>query len=152
MKCHELQEHWEDWRAGHAPAAVERHLRACARCRDQAAQLAETSEWISLLRLEAAQPSPGFWVRLRERLEETESRAAFWLQLARAASRAALALAVFVILFAVWVLRAPPKPAVAEFSSPPAQMENAAAVTAGYGQLDRDQVVLTLVSYQEAAR
>lgn len=149
MKCSELEKHWEEWLEGAVPAEVEHHLRECPRCRERAAELAQTSAWLGLLPQPPHEPGPAFWARLKQRLEESEQEADFWQGLTWVSSRVALALGALVLLLAAWVLQAPPQPAVAEFDAPQTYLQAAAALPPGNAQLNRDQVVLTLVAQRE---
>lgn len=153
MKCREVEQLWEEWLSGGSVPLLEQHFRECAGCRELAAELARTPAWLALLREEPREPGPAFWIGLQERLEETRFRWDFWTTLGWAASRAAVVLAVLVLLFAVAVLQAPPEPAMAEFDAPPIYVETAAGnVPVANGQLNRDQVMLTLVAQVEPPR
>ena len=68
------------------------------------------------------------------------------------AARATLALVVVVLLMILGALLEPAPAAVADFDTPQAYLEEASGVTVANGQLNRDQVVLTLVAYQEPQR
>lgn len=153
MKCKELNKRWEDWLSDDAPPGFEQHLRVCRRCQGWAEGLARTSEWMSALRLEPPEPGPAFWARLRERLQESERGPDVWTELSLLAGRAAVALAVLVLLLAFWVLGQAPAPsAVAAFDAPQTYLEAAAGpLPPVNGQWNRDQVVLTLVVQPEGA-
>lgn len=152
MRCGELERFWEDWLSGNAPAEVDQHLKSCPRCCALANGLTQTSRWLALLRQEPPEPSAAFWARLRQRLEETERHADFWTALTVAAGRAAVALAVLVLLLTVWIMRQPSEPAVAEFDTPQIYLEETAGLPVGSQQLTRDGVVLTLVAQTEPQR
>jgi hypothetical protein len=153
MRCKDFEQHLEDWLAGEAAPEFLQHLRACSRCRALAEDLAPTGRWVSALRLEAPGPGPDFWARLQEQLEASERRADFWAALGWAAGRAAWALTVVLLLFAFWVLREPAEPsAVAAFDAPQNYVEDGTLPPVGNGQLDRSQVLLTLVSAPEVQK
>ncbi|HSC77856.1 MAG TPA: hypothetical protein VLB32_04775 [Candidatus Acidoferrales bacterium] len=154
MKCTELEAHWEDWREGKAPAALEEHLRECAHCRELAAELARTSSWLALLQQEPPEASPAFWPRLREQIEERERGRDFWAALGWAAGRAALGLTVLVLALTVGMVWEITRAEVAEFDGPQVYLQDApgAVPLPTNGRLDRDQVVLTLVLQAEAQR
>lgn len=152
MTCRQMEGYWEEWLGGAAPPELERHLEACAACRQRAAELTRTSHWLALLQQEPVEPDPAFWVRLREQLEQREQAAQFWSALAWMAGRAALALAVLLVLFTLGVVLRPPEPALADFDAPQAYLESPTGVPVANGQLNRDQVVLTLVAYTEPQR
>lgn len=150
MRCKDLEQHWEEWLAGEAAPTFLQHLRQCSRCRALAEELAPTARWVSTLRLEPPEPGPAFWARLQERLEESARPLDFWATLASVAGRTAWALAVVLLLFAFWVLREPAEPsAVAAFDAPQNYVEDGTLPPVTNGQLDRDQVLLTVVSQPE---
>lgn len=153
MKCSKTEKLWEDWLGGSAPPELERHLAECRRCREQAQALQKTSAWLALLEQESPELSPSFWPRLR--LQESEAQADFWAALAVVArpATAALSLALLLLLLTVWVLPQGAEPATAVVGEPqPYWEEVAGADSLGNGEPNRDQVVLTLVSYSEASR
>lgn len=150
MRCKDIEQHWEDCLAGEATPAFVQHLRECPRCRALAEELTPTARWVSALRLEPPELGPAFWARLQERLEESGRPLDFWATLASVAGRTAWALAVFLLLFALWVLRDPAEPStVAAFDAPQNYVEDGTLPPVANGQLDRDQVLLTLVSQPE---
>ncbi len=60
---------------------VESHLRGCAECRREMEAVEQTRGWLRLLVLEEPQaPAPGFYARVRQRVESEEARRAwpFW--------------------------------------------------------------------------
>lgn len=152
MSCAEFEKQWEEWLNGAASPEMERHLEVCNRCRNLAAELPRTSQWVAALREEPREPEPAFWARLEEQLGESQRDADFWAALGWASSRVVLALAVLAFLLAAWLMQAPPRPAVAEFDAPQTYVSAAGAVSVQNGQLNRDQVVLTLVAYREPQR
>lgn len=152
MKCSEMERYFEDWLEKAAPPAVEEHLRQCARCRELAEELSRTSAWLSVLSEEPGEPSPAFWARLRGRLEEADRGADFWTSLAGLSRRTVAVLTALALVLALWVLSRP-EPPVTAFDAPQAYLDDSALPgPGGNGQLDRDQVVLTLVAQREAQR
>jgi hypothetical protein len=154
MKCTELEPYWEDWLSGFAPAAVERHLRQCAECRALAEELARQPAWLAQARLETPEASAAFWPRLRDAIGGREATGDFWSALAWASARAAVALAVLVLLLTAVLLQQSTQPAVAEFDGPQVYLEESpgSVPLPVNGRLSRDQVVLTLVAQQEQPR
>ena len=153
MKCSKAERLWEDWLGGNAPPELERHLAECPRCREQAQALQKTSAWLALLEQESPELSLYFWPRLW--LQESEAQADFWAALAAVArpATAALSLALLLFLLALWGLPQGAEPATAVVGDPqPYWEEVAGADSPGNGEPNRDQVVLTLVSYSEASR
>lgn len=151
MNCHEAETHYEDWRESRAPHEVANHIKGCETCQAALAGFDRTSAWMELLRREPPQLSPGFWVRFWEK--QGGGVGDFWEVLAVLGRRAAVGLAVLVLLLAVsfpWggqqsgeVERAvidAPQPYWAQFGG----QENGN----GNGP-NREQVVLTLVAQTE---
>ena len=154
MKCSELEPYWEDWLSGFAPPAVDRHIRQCEECRALADELTRMPAWLAHARLEMTEPSPAFWPRLREQIEASEAKTDFWAALGWASARAAVALAVLVLLLGAVLLQQSSQSAVAEFDGPQVYLEETpgAVPLPTNGRLSRDQVVLTLVAQQEESR
>lgn len=151
MRCQEAERLWEEWLGGARLPELERHLESCSACRQQAAELARTAGWVRLLHEETPSPGPAFWARLRRRLEEEERAVEFGDALAWAAARVVLALAALVFLLGLTLLTvSSPAPAVADFDAPQTYLDESTGTALANGQLDRDQVVLTLVAYTEA--
>ncbi|MGH9862356.1 MAG: hypothetical protein ACRD35_02930 [Candidatus Acidiferrales bacterium] len=154
MTCKEMELYFEEWRSGRAPAAFEEHLRQCVACRELAEELGRAAAWLGATALEAPEPGPAFWARLRARLEEADRRADFWGALGWVAGRAALVLSAVVLILTVWVWResAPSNGQVA-FDAPQSYLEDSSLPGTGAGrQLNRDEVLLTLVAQQEPPR
>lgn len=150
MKCGELKIYWEAWLAGSAPAEVEQHLRDCARCGAQSAELRATARWLAAAAVKPPEASPAFWARLRSELEAAEQRRDSWAALALVGRRAAAALAGLVLLLALGYVKQASEPAVADFDAPQTLVEEPpGSVGPANGQLNRDQVVLTLVARAE---
>lgn len=63
---------------GHARQSVEEHLSACAPCRETLQDMRQHSRTLASLRAPAAlDPSPGFYSRVLQSIEE-QSRPSFW--------------------------------------------------------------------------
>ncbi len=154
MTCKETANYFEEWRSGSASAGFEEHLRECAACRELAEELGRTAGWLEAARLEATEPGPAFWSRLGARLEEVDRRADFWAALGWAASRATVVLAAVVLLLTVWVWReGSPSNGQVAFDAPQSYLEDSSLPGTGAGrQLNRDEVLLTLVAQQEPQR
>lgn len=153
MQCREIEGQWEDWLSGRAAAELEGHLRECARCRQLAAELARTPNWLAVLREEPPDPGAAFWVRLRQRLEESQRGRDLWPALGWLAGRTAAVLAVVVLLLAVGLWQQPPEGVVPDFDAPQAYLDPLpGSIPVGNGQLSRDQVAQTLLAQAEEAR
>jgi hypothetical protein len=153
MKCEDLGLLWEERGQPGAAAELEQHLRACAGCRERAAELEPTSHWLLLLTQEAPAASNAFWPRLREQLEAADRRRDFSAVLVAFAQRAAAVLAAVVLLLTVGVLQESAESGVAEFDAPQTYLGDVPGSPGpANGQLDRDQVVLTLVARAETPR
>lgn len=152
MKCSELEQHFEQWLGGSEAPALAEHLRQCPRCRQLAEELSRTSGWLSALSLEPPEPGPAFWPRLRERLEVADRGADSWTSLVWLARRTAPVLTALALVLALWVLSRPAPPEI-PFDAPQAYLEDSTLPGPGAnGQLDRDQVLLTLVAQKEVQR
>lgn len=150
MTCADFERYCEDWLSGAAPAEFEAHLRSCERCRAAAEELAGTRSLLALFRAEPPEPAPSFWARLEDALTESDRRAEFWASLAFAARRAALALGALALALGLWIWTHPVPP-VAAFDDPQSFLTGDSNLPGPGpdGQLDRDQVVLTLVARRE---
>jgi len=152
MSCKRFDQEWEVWLGGQASRDFLEHLGRCRACAEQARELEQTHEWLTPLRQEPPLPPPAFWARLVERLEAEDRGADFWTALNWVAARATLALVVLVLLMTLGALLEPAPAAVADFDAPQPYFEENRGVVLANGQLNRDQVVLTLVAYQEPQR
>ena len=153
MKCADFERYCEDWLSGVAVEEFEAHLRSCDRCRAAAEDLADTCALFALFRAEPPEPSQTFWAHLEDSMAEADRKAEFWASLALTAQRAALALGTFAVALGLW-LWTHPAPPVAAFDDPQAFLAGESGLP-GPGtneQLDRDQVVLTLVARQQEER
>lgn len=153
MKCADFERYCEDWLSGAASPEFEAHLRACARCRTAAEEFAGTRALFALFRADPPELSQGFWVRLEDGMAEADRKAEFWTSLALTAQRAVVALGVLALGLGLWIWTHPAPP-VAAFDAPQTYLaEDSALPGPGVnGQLDRDQVVLTLVARQQEER
>lgn len=162
MNCREIRAQLEElFAAGPAGQAgttgreeVDRHLASCANCREAARILRQTSAWLRLTRDDPPTPSPAFWARLETALAERQAASQWlWWPLEFYARPLAYVLAGIVLALglSLAVIETPARSeptALAEFDAPqPAAMPLMPAATNGH--LDRDQVMLTLVSEPE---
>ena len=150
MKCRELQNWLETWREGKAPAGVESHLKECAQCRAQAEESSRASLWLSFLKQEPPQLSPGFWVRFWE--ERAVGAGDFWATLAVLGRRASMALLAILLLLSAAVpwFSGSEEPAQAVIEAPqPYWVQVGGTSDGAVNGPDREQVVLTLVARAE---
>jgi hypothetical protein len=150
MNCHEAEAHYEDWLEDRAPSEAADHIKGCESCQSALAGFDRASAWMALLQKEPPQLSPGFWVRFWEK--QAANVGDFWEVLAVLGRRAAVGLAVLILVLAVsfqWVQQTgeaeravidAPQPYWAQFDG----QENGN----GNGP-NREQVVLTLVAQTE---
>lgn len=150
MHCAEFERYCEDWLNGTAPEEFEAHLRSCEHCRLAAEGISGTRAVFGLFREDPPEPTKRFWVRLENSLTESDRKAEFWASLAFAAQRAAVALGVLAFALGLW-LWTHPAPTVAAFDAPETFLADDSSLPGpgANGQLDRDQVVLTLVARQQ---
>ena len=153
MKCADFERYYEDWLSGVAGEEFDAHLRSCDRCRAAAGDLAGTRALFALFRADPPEPSQGFWVRLEDGMAEADRKAEFWTSLALTAQRAVVALGVLALGLGLWIWTHPAPP-VAAFDAPQTYLAEDSALPGpgANGQLDRDQVLLTLVARQQEER
>jgi len=146
MRCAEVKKHLEDWLAGkQSPPELVTHLAECRHCKQLASEFGRLRGWLELLRQEPPTLAPAFWVRLRQRLEAAQQRQeAFWAAFNALAQRAALGLAVLLLVVSLLSLRQPPPLSIAGLE--PAQDSFVVA----NGEITRDQVLLSLVTEMES--
>ena len=150
MNCHEAETYYEDWQEDRAPSEAAGHIEGCETCQTALAGFNRTSAWMELLRREPPQLSPGFWVKFWEK--QAVGVGDFWEVLALLGRRAAVGLAVLILLLAVSF----------QWGQPSSESERAVidAPQPYWAQFDgqesgngngpnREQVVLTLVAQTE---
>lgn len=109
MRCREVESHLEDWLKGQASPEFVAHLGTCARCRNLAEQLHRSVPLLADLRQPPPQLDPGFWIRLREKIESAgERQEAFWTAFNLLARQAAAVLAALLLVLGLLTLRRPP--------------------------------------------
>lgn len=134
-------------------AGVAAHLSGCEACRRELEAMKGQAATIRSLRpVNDAEPFPGFYARLMDRIE-TERRPSFWGEFLEPgfARRIVYASLVFLVLFGGYLVsteRAVPVMA----SAPETIMADSAQPTSEIGidqQQDRDRILVTLTTYQE---
>ncbi len=154
MNCKDFERNAETWLEGRAAPELAEHVQGCPVCAALAAELAGQRRWLPVLKLSAPEPGAAFWPRLNERLAAQDRRGDFWAALGWVASRAAVALALVVVLLAIWVWREPGVlPVQAAFDEPQVYLDDGALPSPlSHGQMNRDEVLLTLVSQPEVRK
>jgi hypothetical protein len=144
----------EDYLAGApTPAAAElvRHIEACRDCRDTVNDFAAQGSILRSLRAEApAEPNPGFYARVMDRIE-SQTANSFWTVLLEPAFGRRLlfaSLSLFFVLSAVLFTKPGGSPEIAAVM-PVAITESAEAMPASTGDpyTDRAAVLVNLATY-----
>jgi len=156
-----VQNHIEDVLAGIESASVAEHLGACEECRSQVTAMRGHAAAMRELRAPAAEPRPGFYARVMERIEAQGPVSIWNLFIESAFGRriavASLALALLVGVYLISSERSADQPVMA------GQQGQAAVVVGedGPGQVlsiinhsslnqpSEDAVLANLVTYQE---
>jgi predicted anti-sigma-YlaC factor YlaD len=144
MRCQQLEQQWEDWLEGRDAPELAAHLQACADCRTMAAELRGLNAMVPLLRDEPPALAPGFWLRLRERIEATERQEAYWAAFNFLAGRAAAVLAVLLLVLSLLTLHQQPLTSVTGIDTVQ-ETSTIPNVELSNGELTQDQVLVSLV-------
>jgi len=154
-----VRDHIEDIVAGVESASVTEHLKACHECRsDVTAMRAHSAALRELRAPDDAEPRPGFYARVMERIE-AQGPASIWnlfieSAFGRRIAVASLALALLLGVYVISSERAADQPIVAGQQAQPAVVlgEDAPGrvITQMSGnQSSNDDVLVNLVTYQE---
>jgi anti-sigma factor RsiW len=154
-----VRDHIEDIVAGVESASVTEHLKACDECRsDVTAMRAQSAALRELRAPDDAEPRPGFYARVMERIE-AQGPASIWnlfieSAFGRRIAVASLALALLLGVYVISSERAADQPIVAGQQAQPAAVlgEDAPGrvITQMSGnQSSNDDVLVNLVTYQE---
>jgi anti-sigma factor RsiW len=154
-----VRDHIEDIVAGVESASVAEHLEACEECRsDVTAMRAHSAALRELRAPDDAEPRPGFYARVMERIEAQGPASVWNLFIESAFGRriavASLALALLLGVYVISSERAADQPIVAGQQAQPAVVlgEDAPGrvITQMSGnQSSNDDVLVNLVTYQE---
>jgi len=156
-----VRDHIEDIVAGVESASVAEHLKACEACRsDVTAMRAQSAALRDLRAPDDAEPRPGFYARVMERIE-AQGPASIWnlfieSAFGRRIAVASLALALLLGVYVISSERAADQPIVAGQQAQPAVVLGEDAPGLVIGQMDasmdkssNDDVLVNLVTYQE---
>jgi predicted anti-sigma-YlaC factor YlaD len=154
-----VRDHIEDVVAGLESASVAEHLKACEECRsDVTVMRAHSAALRELKAPDDAEPRPGFYARVMERIE-AQGPASIWSLFIESAfgRRIAVASLALALLLGVYVIsseRAVDQPIVAGQQAQPAVVVGEDApgrvITQMSGnQSSNDDVLVNLVTYQE---
>ena len=153
-----VRDHIEDIVAGVESASVAEHLKACAECQSDVTAMRAQSAALRELRAPDAEPRPGFYARVMERIE-AQGPASIWSLFIESAfgRRIAVASLALALLLGVYVIsseRAVDQPMVAGQQAQPAVVVGEDApgrvITQMSGnQSSNDDVLVNLVTYQE---
>lgn len=154
-----VRDHIEDVVAGLESASVAEHLKACEECRSDVTVMRAHSATLRELKApDDAEPRPGFYARVMERIE-AQGPASIWnlfieSAFGRRIAMASLALALLLGMYVISSERAADQPIVAGQQSQPEVVlgEDAPGrvITQMSGnQSSNDDVLVNLVTYQE---
>jgi predicted anti-sigma-YlaC factor YlaD len=157
-----VRDHIEDIVAGVEAAPVAEHLKACAECRSEVLAMRAQSAALRELRApDDAEPRPGFYARVMERIE-AQGPASIWnlfieSAFGRRIAVASLALALLLGVYVISSERAADQPVVAGQQAQPALVPGEDAPgrvisrmdQSSMGQSSDDAVLVNLVTYQE---
>ena len=156
-----VRDHIEDIVAGVESASVTAHLKACAECQsDVTAMRAQSAALRELRAPDDAEPRPGFYARVMERIE-AQGPASIWnlfieSAFGRRIAVASLALALLLGVYVISSERAVDQPIVAGQQAQPAVVVGEDAPGRVIGQMQssmvqssNDDVLVNLVTYQE---
>jgi predicted anti-sigma-YlaC factor YlaD len=157
-----VRDHIEDAVAGVEAAPVAQHLKVCEECRnDVMAMRAQSAALRELRAPDDAEPRPGFYARVMERIE-AQGPASIWnlfieSAFGRRIAVASLALALLLGVYVISSERATEQPLVAGQPAQPAVVLGEDAPGRVISQMDQssmgqssdDAVLVNLVTYQE---
>jgi anti-sigma factor RsiW len=157
-----VRDHIEELVAGIEVAPVAEHLQACEECRsDVAAMRAQSAALRELRAPDDAEPRPGFYARVMERIE-AQGPASIWnlfieSAFGRRIAVASLALALLLGVYVISSERAADQPVVAGQQTQPVVVPGEDAPgrvisrmdQSSMGQSSDDAVLVNLVTYQE---
>jgi anti-sigma factor RsiW len=157
-----VRDHIEDVVAGVEAAPVAEHLRGCEECRrDVTAMRAQSAALRELRAPDDAEPRPGFYARVMERIE-AQGPASIWnlfieSAFGRRIAVASLALALLLGVYVISSERAADQPILAGQQAQPAVVLGEDAPGRVISQMDQssmdkssdDAVLVNLVTYQE---
>ncbi len=152
-----IKEHLEELLAAESRTAsnaeVGLHLAACEACRLEVQAMRSQASVIQSLRPAGdAEPSPGFYARVMDRVE-SERRPSFWGAFLDpgCSRRIVFASLVFLVLFGGYLVSTEQSFPIAASAPEAIMAEPAQAVSeiGGDPQQDRDTILVTLATYQE---
>ncbi len=121
------------------------HLSGCRECAGDVARMAEQALLLRCLRQPDAEPAPGFYKRVVERIEVQCEERSIWTTLVETAfgRRLALASATVALVMAGYIVSTEPGDGAAALSG------NRSSFVSPQPDLDRDAVLVNLASFRE---
>lgn len=122
-----------------------KHLSGCPECAGDIARMAEQARLVRSLRQTDAEPSPGFYGRVLERIEAQSEQRSVWATMVETAfgRRLALASAAAALVMAGYIVSTEPGVGAAGLSA------NRSSVVSPQPDRDRDAVLVNLASFRE---
>ena len=123
----------------------EKHLSGCPECAGDIARMAEQAALVRTLRQPDAEPAPGFYGRVLERIEVQSEERSVWTTLVETAfgRRLALASATAALVMAGYIVSTEPGDGAAALSA------NRGSIASAQPDQDRDAVLVNLASFRE---
>jgi hypothetical protein len=146
----EVREKLEEILAGTGDVLCERHLNECEECREEVGAMREQRVLLRSLNPGEAEPGPGFYARVMERIE-AQGVTSIWNLFFDSAVGRGLAMAAMVVALSLGVYLVSSERGAEPESI---QLDSSQAVMQGSGALltgspDADSVLLNLVTYRE---
>jgi predicted anti-sigma-YlaC factor YlaD len=150
-----IRDHLEEILAGSkAEPAVGEHLRNCEECRSSVAAMREHAGLLRGLRASEAEPRPGFYARVMDRIE-AQSAVSVWSLFFESSfgRRIAIASMALALLLGVYLVTSEQTAEATLVAAPATQFlpgeDGPGQVLAPSGAPDQDSVLVNLVTYQE---
>ena len=120
------------------------HLSGCRECAGDVTRMAEQAMLVRSLRQPDAEPAPGFYARVLERIETQSGERSIWTTLVETAfgRRLALASATAALVMAGYIVSTEPRDGAAI-------LDNRSSIVSPQPDQDRDAVLVNLASFRE---
>lgn len=123
----------------------EEHLSGCRECSGDVTRMADQARLLRTLRQTEAEPAPGFYGRVVERIEAQSGERSIWAAMVETAfgRRLALASATAALVMAGYIVSTEPGDGTAGLSA------NTSSVASAQPDRERDAVLVNLASFRE---
>lgn len=158
MRCSEIRAQLDEYASGRvgtqARQEIERHLAACGECREISRVARQTAAWLRIGRETPPDAGPAFWTGLRAAIAERQTEPGlFWFPLDLYLRRLAYGLTALALVLGIY-LALTEAPLGSDWSEAvaldsPQPYTESVFPTVKQGRVDRDEVMLTLVTEPE---